>query len=335
MGAGSELGFDRIESERLVLRRFEEADLAPFLAYRNDPRVAMYQAWDSYDEREALDFIREMRSAEPGSPGEWFQFAVELKGTGQLVGDCGLKTEEDGRQAEFGVTFAREHQGKGYAYEAVSRLLDYAFGDLGVHRVVAIADRQNAPSVALLERLGMRREGSFDRNVWFKGHWASEYLYAILRDEWLRRHERGGMVERNLRIVSEPHGSPADATFVRESLALFNVAVTGDSYYSPLAIFLKDGRDAVLGGVLGHVWGGWLDLEFLWVSEPFRGQGYGAKLLEAAEEEARSQGCHGVFLTTFSFQAKPFYEKCGYEVVADIPDYPRGHTYHVLKKSLT
>jgi RimJ/RimL family protein N-acetyltransferase len=275
-----------------------------------------------------------VRSAEPGSPGEWFQFAVVLKGTEQLIGDCGLKTEEDVRQAEIGVTFAREHQGKGYAYEAVSRLLDYAFGDLGVQRVVAIADRQNAPSVALLERLGMRREGSFIRNVWFKGHWASEYLYAILRDEWLRRHERGERVARELRIVSEPQGSPGDATFVRESLALYNVGVTGDSYYSPLAIFLKDERGAVLGGALGHVWGEWLNLDTLWVIELFRGQGYGAKLLEAAEDEARAQGCHGVFLDTFSFQAKPFYEKFGYEVVADIPDYPRGHSYHVLKKTL-
>jgi RimJ/RimL family protein N-acetyltransferase len=296
--------------------------------------VAIYQSWDSYDEREALDFIRAMRSAEPGSPGEWFQFAVVLKGTGQLIGDCGLKTEEDGRQAEIGVTFAREHQGKGYAFEAVSRLLDYAFSNLGVQRVVAIADQQNAPSVALLERLGMRREGSFIRNVWFKGHWASEYLYAILKEEWLRRHERSERIAQDLRIVSEPQGSPGDATFVRDSLALFNVGVTGDSYYSPLAIFLKDERDAVLGGALGHVWGGWLDLDTLWVAEPFRGQGYGGKLLEAAEDEARAQGCHGVYLDTFSFQAKPFYEKFGYEVVADIPDYPRGHSYHVLKKTL-
>ena len=138
----------------------------------------------------------------------------------------------------------------------------------------------------------------------------------------------------NLRIVSEPRGDAGDATSVREGLALFNVAVTGDAYYSPLAIFLRDERDAVLGGVLGHVWGGWLDLSILWVAEPFRGQGYGAKLLRAAEDEARMQECHGVFLTTFSFQAPGFYEKVGYEVVADIPDYPKGHSYHVLKKML-
>ena len=139
----------------------------------------------------------------------------------------------------------------------------------------------------------------------------------------------------DLRIVSEPTGDAGEATFVRDGLALFNVAVTGDSYYSPLAIFLKDERGAVLGGALGHVWGGWwLDLDTLWVAEPFRGQGYGTKLLRAAEDEARTQGCHGVFLTTFSFQARSFYEKFGYEVVADIPDYPKGHSHHVLKKEL-
>jgi RimJ/RimL family protein N-acetyltransferase len=164
------------------------------LAYRNDREVARYQDWESCGEREALGFIREMRSSEPGTPGEWFQFAVELQETGRLIGDCGLKTEEDGRQAEIGFTLSREHQGEGYASEAVSRLLDYAFGDLALHRIIAIADQENAPSVALLERLGMRREGSFVQNAWFKGHWASEYLYAILRDQWLRNREQGGRV---------------------------------------------------------------------------------------------------------------------------------------------
>ena len=66
----------------------------------------------------------------------------------------------------------------------------------------------------------------------------------------------------DLKIVSDPRAAEsADATFVRESLALYNVATTGHSYYSPLAIFLRDDRGAVLGGGLGHVWGGWLDLD--------------------------------------------------------------------------
>ena len=185
-----EAGFDQLESERLILRRFKDSDLAPFLAYRNDPEVARYQAWESCTGREATAMIEGLKSLQPGTPGEWFQFAIELKGTGALIGDCALKVEQDGRQAEVGYTLAHEHQGKGYASEAISHLLYYAFGDLRLHRVVAITDQENEPSIALLERLGMRREGRFVQNVWFKGRWASEYLYAVLDEEWLRRKPR-------------------------------------------------------------------------------------------------------------------------------------------------
>jgi len=176
-----------MESERLVLRRFEDPDLIPFMTYRNDPEVAKYQSWDSCDEQDARAFIREMGTARPGVPGDWFQFAVESKETGDLIGDCALRVDEqEPYGAEIGFTLAREHQGKGLASEAVSRLLDYAFGTLKLHRVIAIADCRNAPSWALLERVGMRREGHFLENVWFKGGWADEFLYAILKDEWLR-----------------------------------------------------------------------------------------------------------------------------------------------------
>ena len=139
---------------------------------------------------------------------------------------------------------------------------------------------------------------------------------------------------RDIRIVSEPHAGPESISFVREAIARHNVAVTRETYYSPLAILLKDSRDTILGGAFGHVWGGWLDLSLLWVAEPLRGRGYGRKLLEAAEEEARAQGCRGVFLSTFSFQARPFYEKYGYEVIGEIPDYPIGHAFYFLKKTL-
>jgi RimJ/RimL family protein N-acetyltransferase len=184
----SDAEFTRIESERLILRRFEDSDLAPFVAYRNDPEVAKYQSWDSFDERDAKAFIREMESAQPGVPGEWFQFAVESKETGGLVGDCALQVDgQEPYRAEIGFTLAREHQGKGFASGAVWLLLNYAFEALGLHRVVAIADCRNKPSWALLERVGMRREEHFLENVWFKGGWSDEYLYAVLKDEWLRK----------------------------------------------------------------------------------------------------------------------------------------------------
>jgi RimJ/RimL family protein N-acetyltransferase len=157
------------------------------MAYRNDPEVARYQSWDSCDEQEARAFIREMRSSHPGVPGEWFQFAVASRETGALIGDCALKVDEhETYRAEIGFTLARKYQGQGLASAAVSSLLDYTFDTLGIHRVIAIADCKNTSSWALLERIGMRREGQFLDNVWFKGAWSDEYLYAVLEDEWPR-----------------------------------------------------------------------------------------------------------------------------------------------------
>lgn len=184
----SATGFTRMESARLVLRRLEDGDLASFMAYLNDPLVARYQSWESYTEEQAREVIEEQKRVEPGTPGRWFTFAAELKETGQMIGHVALSVKKDEpRQAEIGFTFAREHQGRGLAREAAEGVLDYAFGVLGLHRVVAVADCENDRSVALLERLGMRREGHFVENIWFKGAWGSEYLYAVRRSEWLLR----------------------------------------------------------------------------------------------------------------------------------------------------
>ena len=62
----------------MILRRVKDSDVTPFLAYRNDPEVARYQAWDSCTKREARAMIEELESLQPGTPGEWFQFAIEL-----------------------------------------------------------------------------------------------------------------------------------------------------------------------------------------------------------------------------------------------------------------
>ena len=182
----SELTFTAIESPRLLLRRFKDSDLEPLLAYLNDPEVARYQSWESYTEAAAREVIETQKARVPGLPNQWFTFALELKETRALIGHVALKMLEDG-QAEIGFTLARPSHGKGFGLEAAARVLDYAFTELKLHRVIAISDCENEKSVALLSRLGMRREGHFIQNIWFKGRWGSEYLYAILREEWLAK----------------------------------------------------------------------------------------------------------------------------------------------------
>ncbi len=88
---------------------------------------------------------------------------------------------------EVGFTLARAHQGRGYAAEAVSALLEHAFSVMGLHRVVAVTDARNDAAAALLTRVGMRREAHFVENVFFKGAWCSERVFAVLAREHLTR----------------------------------------------------------------------------------------------------------------------------------------------------
>jgi RimJ/RimL family protein N-acetyltransferase len=80
--------------------------------------------------------------------------------------------------------FAAEHQGHGYATEAVRRLLHYLLIERDKHRVSASCDDRNTRSAAVLERVGMRREGHLLESTWSKGEWTNDLLYAVLRREW-------------------------------------------------------------------------------------------------------------------------------------------------------
>ena len=97
---------------------------------------------------------------------------------------------------------------------------------------------------------------------------------------------------------------------------------------------MRGARNDVLGGVLGQLWGGWLHVTYLWVAESARGAGYGTRLMEDAEAYARSRGAVGATLETYSFQARPFYERLGYEVFSTLDGYPLGHVKFFLRKAL-
>jgi RimJ/RimL family protein N-acetyltransferase len=113
--------FTTLETTRLRLRHFTDSDLAAFMAYRNDPAVAKYQGWEGISEAQARAFLQEQQEVQPGVPGQGFQIAIELKETGNLIGDCYFNiNEHDDRQAEIGYTLSRAYQGQGFATEAVS-----------------------------------------------------------------------------------------------------------------------------------------------------------------------------------------------------------------------
>lgn len=179
------------ETPRLILRAFRPEDAAAFSAYRSEPEVARFQGWSApYSLEQAQEFVTEMMQAVPGTPGQWYQIAMEEKASGQVIGDVAFHIEANSpQQAILGITLAGAAQGKGYATEAMQRLLQLLFEDLEVHRVSAYIDVDNPASYHLVERLGFRREGHFIENTWFKGAWGSEYFYALLAREWREKQK--------------------------------------------------------------------------------------------------------------------------------------------------
>ncbi len=110
---------------------------------------------------------------------------------------------------------------------------------------------------------------------------------------------------------------------------------TGDvELAKTVQVYLRDWDNRVLGGVVGHLFGGWLNVSLLWVDEDFRNRGYGTRLLGMIEGEAVKLGCRYAHLDTYSFEAKPFYEKHGYSLFATLDDYPIGFSKYFLKKKL-
>lgn len=175
-----------IAAGRVRLRHLRPGDVPAFAAYRADPAVCRFQGFDPFSEAEARDFIaRYATAAIPAAPGAWVQVAIARSSDDELLGDCALHLQaHEPRIAEIGMTLAPARQGQGYASEALRELLRFCFAELGLHRVVALVDPRNAPSVALLERVGLRREGHFRQNGWYKGEWCDEFQYALLATEW-------------------------------------------------------------------------------------------------------------------------------------------------------
>lgn len=178
-----------LHTQRLLLRNFTASDLEAFLAYRNDPNIAKYQSWSvPYPREKAEALIRELQDVHAPKQGDWLQLALELKETGEMIGDVAFGVNaEDARQATVGFTIASDRQRKGYASEALTTLLDYLFEDVDMHRVVADCDTENTASWKTLEKLGFRREAHFVESLLIGKEYTSEYHYGLLQREWRAR----------------------------------------------------------------------------------------------------------------------------------------------------
>jgi len=134
-----------------------------------------------------------------------------------------------------------------------------------------------------------------------------------------------------IRISTEP--TAEELKKLDECLEDYNVKKTGIDDAKTLGLTVYD-VEKLIGGLNGLTSFGWLYIETLWLDEAYRHRGIGKQLLHAAEKEALRRGCQCACLTSFTFQAKPFYEKHGYEVFGQLDDYPRGEKMYFMRKTL-
>ncbi len=117
-------------------------------------------------------------------------------------------------------------------------------------------------------------------------------------------------------------------------LSDYNTQQAGDDAGENLCFVVRDAEGEIAGGVIGATYWGWLYINLMWLREGLRGQGLGAELLAKAEEKGRQRGAKHAYLDTFSFQARGFYEKFGYQVFGTLDDFPNQHQRFFMRKDL-
>lgn len=322
--------FETLQTKRLVIRLPEPDDVGALHARRNHPEVAELQDWEyPYPLEKATSLVESVIAAGEPTNEEWWMAIVDLH-DGQTVGDLALHLTWEGRTAEVGYTLEREHWGNGYAVEAVTRLVDYLFDDLGVTRVFGMLDPANLASARVLERTGFLYEGRTKLSYWKDDIPSDDLIYGMLqsdRDRWVRRHRNRPaelrLVEvdvNNVEDVAALQTHESQKRFVAPMLwsftdALFPEVVDGAPVVPWMRAIEADGELAGFAMVA-------LPTEqhpepYLWrllIDRLHQRRGIGVRAIEMVVSECRTWGASAL-LTSWeegTGSPRPFYEGLGF-----------------------
>lgn len=174
-----------LETGRLLLRPIQAADAPALFAYRSDAETNQYQGWIPTNISEVEAFIDRLPTSF-NQPDSWFQLAIIEKENNQLIGDVGIHFlgGNNNQQVELGCTLAKAQHGKGYASETLKCVIASLFHELDKHRMIGSIDPANAGSIALMKRLGFRKEAHFKESLFLDGKWVDDVVYGLLKSEW-------------------------------------------------------------------------------------------------------------------------------------------------------
>ncbi len=173
----------RLETENLILRDMQLSDESSFVEISQDSKYQRFYSESDCEPDKYRKLTKLFIEQALETPRMSYQLAIESKQTGKFIGTVCLRLESD-RQASMGVGISRQSQGHGLIYEAAKELASFGFNELDVHRIYAETISQNLAAIRLCKSLGMRQEGYYRENLFFKGRWWDTVVLAILRSEW-------------------------------------------------------------------------------------------------------------------------------------------------------
>ncbi|MDU1891434.1 MAG: GNAT family N-acetyltransferase [Dysgonomonas sp.] len=165
-----------INSQHIFLRNFEDEDIEAVFSYRSSEDVARFQYWEPYTLEQTKEFIHRNKDINLSANGEWNGLAIVRKDDNKLIGDCAFKIT--GHTAELGCNVSPLYQGKGYAKETLTALINYCSENMGVTEFYGITDSLNTASIKLLEVVGMSKVADFEERIMCKGLESIEHKYV-------------------------------------------------------------------------------------------------------------------------------------------------------------
>jgi RimJ/RimL family protein N-acetyltransferase len=176
--------FVEFESERLVFRKFNEADFPVVYSWYKDAENMSYRRDGTKTEEQTREHLRHIFAEANKVPCEDFWFAAVRKADNQLIGEGVIFHVPE--KTELGWLVKKDFWQQGYGEEIGRALLFYSFDILNLHRVIATCHAENHASRRLMENIKMRQEARFIKARFHNGQWGDGFQFAMLQEEWKR-----------------------------------------------------------------------------------------------------------------------------------------------------
>lgn len=176
---------DNIETDRLIIREFNESDFNSVHDYASNPEVTKYLPFGPNSELDTKLFFNKVRDYQIQYPRYDYEFAIVLKDSNTIIGGCGIHvTNINNKEASIGYCYDKKYWGNGYASEAALAIINFGFKNLNLHRIFATCAPFNIGSSKVMEKVDMTKEGHLKEHKFQKGAWRDSFIYSILEHEY-------------------------------------------------------------------------------------------------------------------------------------------------------